>query len=115
MGDMTADMASGYETIELKQPEQLVVTLPDLASKDLCSKPERRKRFEGALELITGSKIRVDFMASARAIQEHAPIPKLSRAQQIRKLQDVSLVKQTISLFDAEITGYQEPVRTKKG
>ena len=102
------------KTVELKQPDQLIVTLNDSASKDICAKPERKQRFEGVLARITGAKIRIDFMASPRARQEHAPVPKLSRAQQIRKLHDVPLVKQTISLFDAEITGYQEPVRTKK-
>ena len=46
MGDMTADMASDYEKLELKG-DHLVVTLPDNVSKDLCAKPERKQKFEG--------------------------------------------------------------------
>lgn len=114
MGDMTADMASDYESLVMKKPDQLEVTLADSVSKDLCSKPERKQKFETALEQLAGAKIRIDFLVSKKSRQEHAAVPRLSRVQQIRQLQELSFVKQTISLFDAEITGYQEPMPTKK-
>ena len=113
MGDMTADMASDYEKLEFNDGK-LVVTLPDNVSKDLCSKPERKKKFEDAMERLTGAKMRVDFLASKRTTVHKAPTPKLTRVQQIRKLQEDGFIKQTISLFDAEITGFQDPVPTKK-
>ncbi len=113
MGDMTADMASDYEKLEFTDGK-LVVTLPDNVSKDLCSKPERKKKFEDAMERLTGAKMRVDFLASKRTAVHKAPTPKLTRVQQIRKLQEDGFIKQTISLFDAEITGFQDPVPTKK-
>ncbi|MFK7768944.1 MAG: DNA polymerase III subunit gamma/tau [Mariniblastus sp.] len=113
MGDMTADMASDYEKLVLKDG-LLVVTLPDSVSKDLCSKPERKQKFEAAMERLTGSKLRVDFLASKRSLQQEKVAPKLTRVQQIRKLQEDGFIKQTISLFDAEITGYRDPLPTKK-
>ena len=113
MGDMTADMASDYHSLEMSDPDRLVVTLTDTVNRDLCAKPERNKKFEVALEKITGKKIRVDFMATKVKRAEQAVSPKLTRVQQIRKLQEISFVKETLSLFDAEITGYHEPVRTK--
>jgi DNA polymerase-3 subunit gamma/tau len=113
LGDMTADMAADYERLELKQPRHLLVTLPDTVSKDLCSKPERKQKFESVMHELTGSKFRVDFATSEKARQEHVPVPKLTRVQQIRKLQQEEFVKQTMSLFDAEITGYREPAPRK--
>ncbi len=114
MGDMTADMASDYERLELKKPHHLVVTLPDSVSQDLCSKPERKQKFELVMQELTGSKFRVDFATSDRANREHVPAPKLTRVQQIRKLQQEDFVKQTMSLFDAEITGYHEPAPRRR-
>ena len=113
MGEMTADMARDYESLELPEPAQLVVTLKDKISSDLCSRTDRKQKFETALELLAGSKIRIDFLASRKSEEIHKPVPKLTRQQQIRKLHEKDFVKKTISLFDAEITGYQEPLRTK--
>lgn len=113
MGDMTADMASDYQRLELREPGHLLVTLPDTVSKDLCSKPERKQKFESVMHQLTGRQFRVDFVASEKASREHAPAPKLTRVQQIRKLQQEEFVKKTISLFDAEITGYREPAPKK--
>ena len=114
MGDMTAEMASNYESVELKGTDQLVVTLRDKASRDLCTKPDRRSRFEEAFEKVTDRTVRVEFLVSQNVIESPAPQPKLTRAQQVRKLQDVELVKQAMELFDAEITGFREPMPSKK-
>ncbi len=114
MGDMTAEMASNYESVKLQEPDQLFVTLRDKVSRDLCMKPERRVRFEEAFEKVTQQVVRVEFLVSQKAIERPAPKPKLTRAQQVRKLQDVALVKQAMELFDGEITGFREPVPTKK-
>ena len=114
MGDMTAEMASNYESVELKGADQLMVTLRDKASRDLCMKPDRRSRFEEAFEKVTDRTVRVEFLVSQNVIESPAPKPKLTRAQQVRKLQDVELVKQAMELFDAEITGFREPMQSKK-
>ncbi len=114
MGDMTAEMASNYESVELQVPDQLLVTLRDKVSRELCMKPERRVRFEKAFEQVTQRVVRVEFLVSKKAIERSAPKPKLTRAQQVRKLQDVALVKQAMELFDAEITGFREPIPSKK-
>lgn len=114
MGDMTADMASDYKSLVMKSPTHLVVTLSDTINRDLCSKPDRKQKFEIALEAITGNKIKIDFLAAKRTPQSAAPAPKLTRVQQIRQLQEVDFVAQTIDLFDAEITGYHELPPTKK-
>jgi hypothetical protein len=114
MGDMTADMASDYQRLELKKPHHLVVTLSDTVNKDLCSKPERKQKFELVMQELTGAKFRVDFATSDKVSREHVPAPKLTRVQQIRKLQQEDFVKQTMSLFDAEITGYREPAPRKR-
>jgi DNA polymerase-3 subunit gamma/tau len=107
MGDMTAEMASNYESVEMLGPDQLVVTLRDKVSRELCMKPERRVRFEKVLEQVMRRAIRVEFLLSKKTIEQPAPKPKLTRSQQVRKLQDVALVKQAMELFDAEITGFR--------
>jgi len=114
MGDMTAEMAANYESVELKGADQLLVTLRDKVSRDLCMKPERRVRFEEAFEKETRQAVRVEFLVSQKTIERPAPKPKLTRAQQVRKLQDVALVKEAMELFDAEITGFREPIPSKK-
>jgi DNA polymerase-3 subunit gamma/tau len=114
MGDMTAEMAANYESVELKGADQLLVTLRDKVSRDLCMKPERRVRFEEAFAKETRQAVRVEFLVSQKTIERPAPKPKLTRAQQVRKLQDVALVKEAMELFDAEITGFREPIPSKK-
>ena len=113
MGDMTAEMASNYESVEMQVPDQLFVTLRDKVSRELCMKPERRVRFEKAFEQVTQRVVRIEFLVSKKAIERPAPKPKLTRAQQVRKLQDVALVKQAMELFDGEITGFREPISSK--
>lgn len=114
MGDMTADMASDYEKLVLKSPDHLEVTLVDVISRDLCCKPERKEKFEAGLEAIIGQPIRVDFLASAKAVQAEPPAPKLSRVQQIRKLQEEPFLKAAIAFFDAEIVNFRDPLPPKK-
>ena len=76
-------------------------------------KPERRVRFEKAFEQVTQRVVRIEFLVSKKAIERPAPKSKLTRAQQVRKLQDVALVKQAMELFDGEITGFREPIPSK--
>ena len=90
------------------------VTLENKVSKDMCSKPDKKQKFEDLLESLAGKPIRVEFLASQQPTVRTVESPKLSRAQQIRKLHENEFVKQAISLFDAEITNYREPVQPRK-
>lgn len=105
-GDMTADMASQYERLEWKSPELLLVTMSNAYNSDLCSKPDRRERLESALAKAAGRSIRLDFVASASAKKQAVPEPRMTRTQQIRELQQNAYVRETMDLFDAEVTDF---------
>jgi len=113
--EMMANYAADYESLELPKPTQLVVTLKDKLSSDMCSRVERKQKFESVLQTVAGSNIRIDFLASKKSMESQNVAPKMTRVQQIRKLQDRDFIKKAISLFDAEVTGYREPAPTKKG
>ncbi len=114
MTPITGGYASDYESLELTEPDQLVVTLNQKFNSDMCSRPDKRQKFETALHSLAGKQIRIDFRASKNSMNQQKLAPKMTRQQQIRKLHDQDFVKKAISLFDAQITGYEEPVRTKK-
>jgi len=114
MPPITGGYASDYESLELPQPDQLVVTLNQKFNSDMCSRADKKHKFEAALQALAGTSIRINFLASRKSLDQQKLAPKLTRQQQIRKLHDEDFVKKAISLFDAEITGYEEPVRTRK-
>ena len=105
-GDLTADMASQYERLDWKSPECLVVTMSDSYNSDLCSKQDRREKLESALATAAGRSIRLDFVASASAKTQAVRGPRMTRNQQIRELQQHAYVRQTMDLFDAEVTDF---------
>ena len=105
-GDMTADMASHYERLEWKSPELLVVTMSNAYNSDQCSKQERREKLESALATAAGRSIRLDFVASDSAKKQAIPEPRMTRTQQIRELQQNAYVRETMDLFDAEVTDF---------
>ena len=114
MTPITGGYAVDYESLVLAQPDHLNVTLNQKFNSDMCSRPEKKKKFEAALESLAGTPIRIDFHTSKKSLDQQKIAPRMTRQQQIRKLHDDGFVKKTISLFDAEITGYQEPARTRK-
>ena len=105
-GDMTADMASQYERLEWKSPELLIVTMSNAYNSDQCSKQERREKLESALATAAGRSIRLDFVASDSAKKQAIPEPRMTRTQQIRELQQNAYVRETMDLFDAEVTDF---------
>ena len=111
LGDMTADMASDYEKLELLDSNKLVVTLNDSYNKDMCSRPERKSKLETVLTQIAGRELRVDFEVSKTAKKKAAVAsePKVSRRQQMRELQEQPWVKQAMEVFDAEVTDFRKP------
>jgi len=114
MTPITGGYAADYESLKLAQSDQLVVTLNQKFNSDMCSRPDKKQKFESALETLAGTRIRIDFLASKKSLSQQKVAPRMTRQQQIRKLHDQEFVKKAISLFDAEITGYEEPARTKK-
>ena len=106
--DMTADMASNFEDIKWVDGK-MVVTLVDAYNTSMCSKPDRKSKIESAVGEIAGRVIRIDFLASKKKpAAEKVAKPKLSRVQQIRKLQEHEFVKETIDLFDCEISDFYQ-------
>jgi DNA polymerase-3 subunit gamma/tau len=105
-GDLTGDMASQYERLEWKAPDQLVVTMSDAYNREQCSRQDRRERLESALATAAGRSIRLDFVTSAAATKSAVPVPRMTRTQQIRELQQHDYVRQTMDLFDAEVTDF---------
>ena len=108
LSDMTADMAANFEQIKWVDGK-MVVTLADAYNTSMCSKPDRKSKIETAVGEIAGRVIRIDFLASTKqpAVDKIAK-PKLSRVQQIRKLQEHDFVKETIDLFDCEISDFYQ-------
>jgi len=105
-GDLTGDMASHYERLEWKTPECLTVIMSNAYNSEQCAKQERRERLESALATATGRTIRLDFVVSQTAKAQAIPEPRMTRTQQIRELQTHAYVRQTMDLFDAEVTGF---------
>jgi DNA polymerase-3 subunit gamma/tau len=106
--DMTADMASNFESIQWID-DKMVVTLVDAYNTTMCSKPDRKSKIESAIGDIAGRSIRVDFVASSKRPAAAKTVkPKLSRVQQIRKLQEDEFVKKAIELFDGEISDFYQ-------
>ena len=114
MTPITGGYAVDYESLNIDQPDHLIVTLNQKFNSDMCSRPEKKRKFEAALESLAGTLIRIDFRTSKKSLDQKKMAPRMTRQQQVRKLHDDVFVKKTISLFDAEITGYQEPARTRK-
>ncbi|MEL7496138.1 MAG: DNA polymerase III subunit gamma/tau [Planctomycetota bacterium] len=114
IGDMTADMASEYEKIDVEGDSRVVVTLMDKVNREFCSKPERKEQFEQYLQELTGKKIRVDFLVSERVIENHQLKPTLTRVQQIRKLEENQFVATALKIFEAEVADFKEIKRSPR-
>lgn len=114
LSDMTADMAGEYESLDVAE-DKLIVTLKDGYHVRECSRPERKQKIESILTKVAGRQMKVGFQESRKAAEARKPVqPKLTRTQQIRKLHEDEFVKQTISLFDAEITNFFETGNKKR-
>ncbi len=107
LGDMTAELATSYEALSWVSDNCVGVNLYDEYHVRECRKPERKQKIESALSKITGRKIVVEFRVAKNGKSVAADqVPQLSRARQMRMLQDVDFVKQTMSIFDAEVVGF---------
>ena len=109
---MTADMASDFSKVELGPSGNLVVTLADKVNKDFCNKPERKQLIESILAETTQQTVKVEFLAARRDTKREAIQPKLTRVQQIRKLEESEFVSSAMKLFDAEITNFNQRRRS---
>ena len=100
--DMTADIIRCYQKLELTENNSLLVTMPDTYNRDLCNRPERRQKIESAFEKVSGRRLRIDFAAAASKGIPEPQKPKLTRRQQLQKLQEVPIVKKTLEIFNAD-------------
>ncbi len=105
LGDVTADVAGNYAALEMAGTDQLVVTLKSSYDRDLCRRPERKRRLEQAVLDSTGKRIRLDFRAAeSSTASEAAPaVAPPTRRQRMKQLEQDPLIRSAINLFDAEI------------
>ena len=114
IGDMTGDLFGQYKKLELSGENGLVVTMPNAYNRDMCNQAERREKIESTFQEVSGLKLRIDFVAdSSPATQENGQ-PKLTRRQQIKKLQELPIVKKTLEIFDADIVNFHEPPEARR-
>ena len=106
MGDMTSEMAANFDTLTTKSSDHIEVALFDAYHRTMCSKADRKSKIEDALREVAGRKIRIDFVVSKNASKPTAVAPTLTRAQQIRELNDNEFVKEAITTFDGQIADY---------
>ncbi len=114
MGDMTADMASNFDTLTTKSPDHIEVALFEAMHRTMCSRTDRKAKIEAALREVAGRRIRIDFVLSKNAPTAETIAPQLSRAQQIRELNENEFVKQAISIFDGAVSDYFDPKHAKR-
>ena len=108
---MTADMALEFDTVKQKSSDHIEVALRDAMHRKMCSRSESKSKIEEALQQVAGRRIRIDFVLSDQVRKPEVVAPKLSRAQQIRKLNEDEFVRQAIQAFEGEITDFHEVVR----
>ena len=109
MGDMTADMALNFDTVTPKAEDHIEVALYDAMHRKMCSRADSKTKIEEALHQVAGRRIRIDFVMSKNTQVSEATTPRLSRAQQVRELQENQFVKEAITTFDGAIADYIDP------
>ncbi len=114
MGDITADMASSFDTLTTKSPDHIEVALFDAMHRTMCSRTDRKSKIEEALHTVAGHRIRIDFVVSKNAPNPESITPQLTRAQQIRELNENEFVKQAVSIFDSTVSDYFDPKHAKR-
>ena len=77
--------------------------------RKMCSRADSKTKIEEALQEVAGRCIRIDFVVSKNAPTPESAAPKLSRAQQMRELQENEFVKDAVSTFDGIVADYIEP------
>jgi hypothetical protein len=107
-------MASNFDTLTTKAPDHIEVALFDAMHRSMCSRTERKTKIEAALREVAGRRIRIDFVVSKNAPTPETIAPQLSRAQQIRELNENEFVKQAISIFDGAVSDYFNPKSAKR-
>lgn len=109
---MTADYAAFCDRVAISALNRLVASFKGsyTLQKESCEKPERKARIEQALQQVTGQRIHVDFeVRRDESTNTSRPQPRPSLRQRMRDFEKHPLVKQTIDMFEAEITRIEEP------
>lgn len=108
MGDMTAEMASNFDTLKEQSADHIEVALFDAMHRKMCSRSESKTKIENALQEVAGRRIRIDFVLSSKAPDPEKVTPTMSTAQQRRQLNENEFVKEAISIFDSEISDFHK-------
>ncbi len=103
LGDMTAEVASNFDALELSDENQLIVTLKTDYDRQLCCRPERKNRLEQAILQSTGKRIRLDFRVNASAVKDEVRPIHMTKRQRTRLVEKEDFVRVAVELFDAEI------------
>ena len=109
MGDMTADMAMNFDTLQERSTDHIEVALFDAMHRKMCSRTDSKNKIEQALHEVAGRRIRIDFVLSNNAPKPDQLAPTLTRAQQIRQLNDNDFVREANTIFDSTIADFHNP------
>ncbi len=109
-GGLTAEMLADYESLAWAGENRVITTLKDDYKIQECSKPEKKKRAETLFSTAIGRNIKIEFRVSAQRSNRVKEIaPRLSRAQELRTLQENEFVQEAMALLDAEIVNFYRP------
>jgi DNA polymerase-3 subunit gamma/tau len=106
--EMTREMAGTQEKVEFVKPNTIKVSLPEKYNQQMCMRADRLKSIENAVEACVGQPLRVEFFWN----EKNAPVvevaePKLSRRQLIRQLEQNTIIKNAIEVFDGEVVDFK--------
>lgn len=112
--ELTRELASGFEKLEFVEPNMVRVTLPEKYNQRMCMRPDRLKVFETEVSATAGCPLRVEFIWNeSSAKKPEIPKPKMTRRQQIRELEQNSIVQKAIEVFDAEVVDFHATTHKK--
>jgi DNA polymerase-3 subunit gamma/tau len=114
LGGMLADQAGLCQSVAISAPNRLVATFPAHYNfhKVTCEKPQNLARFEANLANVVGRSVKIEFCVAA---DSGAPVPPRVAVSPRKKQQETAehpLIRRTVELFTAQITGVKDPEET---
>ncbi len=111
LGGMLADQARSCQAVAISAPDWLVATFPAHYNfhKVTCERPQNLARFEAVLNGIVGHPIKVEFRVapeSGAAAKQQVAVSPRKRQQETA---EHPLIRRSVELFAAQITGVKEP------
>jgi DNA polymerase-3 subunit gamma/tau len=111
LGGMLADQAGACLGVAISAPNRLVATFPAHYNfhKVTCERPQNLSRFEAALTSVVGRPIKIEFAVAPDSGAAAAPRPAVSPRKKQKETAEHPLIRRTVELFAAQITGVKEP------